>query len=37
MEMLEVFDCDNNSLGYSVSRDEVHEKNYGIGMYQHGL
>ena len=27
MEMLEVFDEFNNSLGYSVSRDEVHEKN----------
>lgn len=26
MEMLEVFDEFNNSLGYSTSRDEVHEK-----------
>ena len=26
MEMLEVFDEFNNSLGYSVSREEVHEK-----------
>lgn len=26
MEIIEVFDCDNNSLNYSVSRDEVHDK-----------
>ena len=37
MEMLEVFDEFNNSLGYSVSREEVHEKSYGTVMYQHGL
>lgn len=27
MEMIDVFDENNNFLGYSVNRDEVHEKN----------
>ncbi len=26
MEIIDVFDSDNNSLGYSVTRDEIHER-----------
>ena len=26
MEIIEVFDCDNNSLGYGVPREQIHEE-----------
>ena len=36
MELLDVYDENNNYLGYALDRKEVHEKNYGTIMHQLG-